>query len=83
MESRVSTPGESTPAPRAAWDDYFADNFVPFTSILASDPAVERTLSNLDISILMDGIGGNHVASLEAFTGGYLAHLAVSGRWLT
>lgn len=76
------TPANSTPVPRAAWDDYFADNCAPFASILARDPAFDAAVERLNISQLLDGTGGNHVVSLEAFPSGYLSHLAVSGRWL-
>ncbi len=75
------TTANSQPASREAWDDYFTDNFAPFESLLSSDADIEQTLQKLDISLLIDGVGGNHVVSLEALASGYLAHLAISGRW--
>lgn len=74
---------QSHPLSRASWDEYFNDNCVPFESLLSTDPALDQTIQRLDLSLLLDGIGGNHVVSLEAMPSGYLAHLAISGRWLS
>lgn len=75
-------PAQPQLATREAWDEHFADNFAPFTGLLSSDPSLDQTLADGDVSVLLDGIGGNHVVSLEALESGYLGWLATSGRWL-
>lgn len=72
----------SQPAPRAAWDDYFAENRAPFDSLLATETGLDSHLDRLDARLLLDGLGGNHVVSLEALPSGYLSHLALTGCWL-
>lgn len=74
---------QAAPASREAWDEHFADNFTPFAGLLSTDPGLDQALAASDVSVLLDGIGGNHVVSLEAVESGYLHWLATSGRWLT
>lgn len=71
----------SRPAERAAWDDYFATHRAPFPSLLATETSLDPLLDRLDVRLLLDGLGGNHVVSLEALPSGYLAHLALTMRW--
>src|SRR5690606_28929226 len=76
-------PGTKTIAPRGQWDAFFAEHLVPFDSLLpAPDEERENRLTGLDLSLLMTGVGGNNLVSLEARASGYLDHLAASGRWL-
>lgn len=73
----------SEPAPRAAWAAYFAENRAPFESLLSRDSTLPPVLERLDVRLLLDGVGGNHILSLEALPSGYLAHLALTGQWAT
>lgn len=73
----------SRPADRAAWDEYFKENRAPFDSLLSTGDSLAPLLDRLDVRLLLDGLGGNHVVSLEALPSGYLAHLALTGQWLT
>jgi asparagine synthase (glutamine-hydrolysing) len=76
-------PATSHVAPRDAWDGYFSDHLVPFSSLpLLRDRERAARLDPLGLRLMMTGVGGNTVVSLEALDSGYLAHLARSARWL-
>ncbi|MBX3736130.1 MAG: hypothetical protein KF715_05535 [Candidatus Didemnitutus sp.] len=77
-------PGNSGAAPLASWDDLFEHNLVPFRSLPAGeDPAYSALLDSLDIGVILSGLGGNYLVSLENQPLGYLAHLATTGHLST
>jgi asparagine synthase (glutamine-hydrolysing) len=75
---------ESAPADPDSWDDLFDDHRVPLRGLVgAADPRQAELLDSLGITTLLDGLGGNYLASLECQPEGHLASLAAAGRWAT
>jgi asparagine synthase (glutamine-hydrolysing) len=75
---------EARPAPFSAWDDFFDVHRVPFRGLLSEpDASLEAELDRRGIGLVLDGLGGNYLVSVECQAEGYLASLALSGRWQT
>lgn len=75
---------ESEAAPFSDWDAFFDDHLVPFRGLpLQTDPQLANLLDRLEIGMLLNGLGGNYLASLECHPTGYLTHLAITGRCST
>jgi asparagine synthase (glutamine-hydrolysing) len=66
------------------WDQFFEEDQVPFVGLPERfDRAQEQLLDQYCVDVLLNGGGGNHLASLECYPSGYLGHLFFTGRWLT
>lgn len=72
------------PAPEDSREQEFADGCVPVggATVLQEDPAWNDLLDRLDLGVMLNGLGGNYLISIEARPARYFSHLAARGRWL-
>jgi asparagine synthase (glutamine-hydrolysing) len=77
-------PAQSEAVPPDRWDSAFDNEFVPFRSLPAHEgSSLGQLLDALDVGVLLNGLGGNDLVSVQTATSGYLTHLFAAGRWPT
>jgi asparagine synthase (glutamine-hydrolysing) len=77
------TTARTEPATLEEWSRFFARHHVPCPGLLPAPWSRLRELTDsLGLELLLSGLGGNLLVSLEARPSGYLEYLAFTGRWL-
>ncbi len=73
-----------SPTAEVDWEKTLADECVPVAGqALTEDPAWTELVARANLGVLLDGLGGNFLVSVETRPNSYLAHLLARGRWLT